>query len=567
MTPIDASVPDRKSAQPEAAETAAPKPADLEQASAELERLTQEALRLAQEKVRLESAVARLTELLAAKDVLLDKLAQAVKDLRALKFGKRSEKLPPGQLALAFEDIALTVASLEAQIEHVDDEAATLSGGPEPRNRRKREPGEARASLASHLPVVDDVIEPDSLECPCCKGALHRIGETIASRLDVIPVQYFIRRTIRPKYACRACEGEVVQAPAPAHVVEGGLPTEALVAQVLVDKHADHTPIYTQVQAMARQGVEIRRNVVAGWAGRGAGELKPVWRRMRDILLAGTHLFVDETEAPVLDPGRGRTFTGYFWAIAQDARSYGGKDPPVVVYTYAPGRGGEHARKLLASFTGVAQCDGYQVYKSLAAKRSDLQLAHCWAHCRRVFFKLLKDDGSTPLVSEALKRIAAFYAIEAEIKGRPPGERRSVRKMKTALLVADFHRWLLEVSARTMKGSDLHKAAGYALEHWDGLTLFLDDGRIDIDSNAVERAMRPVCLTRKNSLFAGSHGGAENWAVVASLIETCKLNDVNPQAYLTDVLTKVVNGHPNSRIDELMPWAWKAQTLAAKAAA
>jgi hypothetical protein len=336
----------------------------------------------------------------------------------------------------------------------------------------------------------------------------------------------------------------------------------------LVDKHGDHTPIYTQVQAMARQGIVIRRHVIAGWAGRGAGELKPVWRRMREILLAGSHLFIDETELPVLDPGRGRTATGFLWALAHDARPYGGKDPPMAIFTYAPGRGGVHARNLLASFKGVAQCDGYKPYKTLAEARQDLKLAHCWAHARRHFFKLLKNDGSTPLVAEALKRIAAFYAVEEEIRGLSPGERRTVRKMKTGPIMADFHRWLLEVRMKTMSGSDMAKAANYALDYWDGLNLFLDDGRLEIDSNVVERAIRPVCLTRKNSLFAGSHGGAENWAIVASLIETCKLNGVNPQTYLTDVLTRIVNGHPNSRIDELMPWVWKiTQDAPAKAAA
>jgi transposase len=525
--------------------------AEVDRQADELEQLKRQATELSEDKARLQSIVTQMTALLAARDALVEKLVQAVKDLRALKFGKRSEKLPPGQLALAFEDLVATGASLEAQIDRIEDTAAKVSGGEEKRKRRRREPDEERASLPSHLPVVEDVIEPDSLECACCKGALHRIGETVAKRLDVVPVQYFIRVTIRPKYACRACDGEIVQAPAPAHVVEGGLPTEALVAQVLVDKHADHTPIYTQVQAMARQGIELKRHVIAGWAGRGAGELKPVWRRLREILLSGSHLFVDETEVPVLDPGRGRTHTGFFWAIAQDPRPYGGKDPPMAVFTYAPGRGGGHARNLLASFSG----------------RQNITLAHCWAHCRRNFFKLLKNDGSTPLVAEALKRIAAFYAIEEEIRGRAPGERRAVRKMKTGLLMSDFHRWLVEVRGKVMAGSEMGKAVTYALEHWNGLTHFLEDGRVEIDSNVVERAIRPVCLTRKNSLFAGSHGGAENWAIVASLIETCKLNNVNPQAYLTDVLTRIVNGHPNSRIDELMPWAWKAaQTVTDRAA-
>ena len=186
--------------------------------------------------------------------------------------------------------------------------------------------------MPADLPVKEEVIAPDSLSCPCCRGALHQIGETSSDRLSVIPVQYYIQRTIRPKFACRSCEGQIVQAPAPAHVVEGGLPTEALVAQILVAKHSDRTTLYTQVEAMARQGVVVGRNVVANWCGRGAGELKPIWSRMLDHMLADDHIYMDETTAPVLDPGRGRTFTGYFWAIARDARPYGGKDPPMVIH-------------------------------------------------------------------------------------------------------------------------------------------------------------------------------------------------------------------------------------------
>jgi transposase len=512
----------------------------------------------------LRAEIESLRAIVARQATLIGQLKKNNDDLRALKFGKRSEKLTPGQLALAFEDIELTQAALEAQLDRLEDEKQALSGG---KPRCRRGPNEARPSLPAHLPVVEEVLAPEHLECPCCQRKLHRIGETSSDRLDVIPVQYFIRRTIRPKYACRACEGQIVQASAPAHVVEGGLPSEGLVAQVLVAKHADHTPIYTQVQAMARQGIQINRNVVTGWAGRGAGELAPIWRRMRDILLSGSHLFIDETEMHVLDPGRGRTKTGYFWAIARDGRPYASQDPPIVVFTYAPGRGAIHGRPMLEGFAGIAQCDGYSVYKTLAKERPDLQLAHCWAHCRREFFKLLKNDGSTPLTAEAVKRIGAFYAIEAEIRGSSAAARRAARQEKTAPLMAEFRQWLLEARVRIMKGSELHKAIGYALAHWTGLTRFLDDGRLEIDSNTVERAMRPVCLTRKNSLFAGSDGGAEHWAITASVIETCKLLGVNSQAYITDVLTKIVQGWPNSRIDELMPWHWKPPSVPAKVAA
>ena len=513
---------------------------------------------------RLREKIERLEAIIARQDLLIGQLKKNNDDLRALKFGKRSEKLTPGQLALGLEDVELTQAALQTQLDRLEDEKQALSGA---KPRRRRDPNEARPSLPPHLPVVEEVLKPEHLECPCCHGALHRIGETSSDRLDVIPVQYFIRRTVRPKYACRACEGQIIQAPAPAHVVEGGLPSEGLVAQVLVAKHADHTPIYTQVQAMARQGIQINRNVVTGWAGRGAGELAPIWRRMRDILLSASHLFIDETEVHVLDPGRGHTKTGYFWAIARDGRPYGSQDPPIVVFTYAPGRGAIHGRRMLHGFAGVAQCDGYNVYKALAKERPDLQLAHCWAHCRREFFKLVKSDGSTPLTAEAVKRIGAFYAIEAEIRGAPAAARHAARQERTAPLMAEFRQWLLETKSRTMKGSYLDQAINYALDHWTGLTRFLDDGRLEIDSNTVERALRPICLTRKNSLFAGNDGGAESWAITASIIETCKLQGVNSQAYIADVLKKIVQGWPNSRIDELMPWAWKPPVVQTKAAA
>jgi transposase len=448
----------------------------------------------------LRAEIESLRTIIIGLETLIGQLKKNNDELRALKFGKRSEKLTPGQLALGLEDIELTQAALQAQLERLEDEKQALSGKP----RRRRDPNEARPSLPAHLPVVEEVLEPEHRECPCCHGTLHRIGETSADRLDIVPVQYFIRRTVRPKYACRTCEGQIVQAPAPAHVVEGGLPSEALVAQVLVAKHADHTPIYTQVQAMARQGIRINRNVVTSWAGRGAGELAPIWRRMREILLSGSHLFIDETEVRVLDPGRGRTKVNYFWAIARDGRPYGSQDPPIVIFTYGPGRGALHGRRMLEGFAGVVQCDGYSVYKTLAKERPDLHLAHCWAHCRREFVKLMKNDGSTPLAAEAVKRIRTFYAIEDEIKGAPAAARQAARQERTAPLMLEFREWLLETKAQIMKGAYLDEAIDYALGHWIGLTRFLGDGRVEIDSNTVERALRPVCLTRKNSLFAGN---------------------------------------------------------------
>jgi len=400
-------------------------------------------------------------------------------------------------------------------------------------------------------------IEPESTDCPCCAGAMHQIGEDSSSRPDKIPAQFRVLVTRRPKYACRACEDQVVQAPAPARLVEGGLPTEALVADVLVAKHADHTPIYRQVQAWARQGVVIDRSVPTGWTGAAAAELTPVWKQMKGELLAQDLLFVDETYAKVLDPGRGCTKTGYFWTLACDQRGWNGPAPPGVVYTYFPTRAQTACRQLLDGYEGLIQVDGYAAYKAIAKERpSELALAHCWSHARRAFFDL-QDEG--PVAKEMLRRISSLYAIEARIRGSSAAERLAVRTEHSRPLVDDLHAWAHQALEGLWPKARTAEALRYMFNHWDGLTRFLDDGRIELDTNPVERAMRPIALSRKNSLFAGSDGGAENWAVIASLIESCKLNDVNPHAYLSDVLTKLVNLWPNSRVAELTPWAWAAQ--------
>lgn len=408
------------------------------------------------------------------------------------------------------------------------------------------------------------VIEPEETACPCCGGAMHAIGEDQSQRLDVIPAQYRVIVTHRPKYACRACAGTVVQAAAPAHLIDGGLPTERLVASVLVAKFADHTPLYRQAQILARQGVTIERKTLALWVGYAAAELKPLWQLLRADLLGSTKIFADETTVPVLDPGRGRTKTGYFWAIARDDRPWGGGDPPAVVYNYAPGRGTPHAEALLKDFTGVLQVDGYAAYKALAGpnrKDGAITLAHCWTHARRQYFDVAK-SGPSPLADEAIARIAACYRIEDEIRGQSAEVRRAVRQEKTRPLVEALRAWCQAKLAAVSGKSGIAAAIRYTLNQWEGLIRFLDDGRIEMDNNTVERSMRPIALNRKNALFAGHDEGAANWAVIASLIETCKLNGVNPDAYLTDVLTKLVNNWPNSRLADLTPWAWADRTPA-----
>jgi transposase len=478
-----------------------------------------------------------------------------LRQLRRNHFGRKSEKLDDHQLNLGLEDLETAIGSGEAAAEKAD---ATL------RASRTQERKVNRGNLPAHLPREEVVIEPPSTTCPCCGGALHVIGEDRSERLDKIPAKYRVIVTRRPKYACRSCEkvgadetAGVIQASAPPRLIEGGLPTEALVADVVVQKYAWHLPLYRQSQMMMAERLHIDRSTLAHWVGFAAFELMPVYDRLVANLKASTKLFADETRCPVLDPGRGKTKPGYLWALARDDRPWGGADPPAVAYMYAPGRGEMHAERHLAGFAGTLQVDGYVAYKKLSAPNrvgGPLQLANCWSHFRRLFYDIAK-GGNAPIASEALVRIAALYAIEEEIRGKTAEERRAVRQSRSRALVENLEDWLKRQLARMSKGSTLAKEIRYGLNHWPGLCVFLNDGRVEIDSNTVERSMRGIALGRKNALFAGSDEGAENWAAIASLIETCKLNAVNPNDWMTDTLTKLVKRWPQSRIDELMPWA------------
>ncbi len=482
----------------------------------------------------------------------IDRLRHLLRQLSRAQFGRRSEKLDRDQLLLALEDIEQAIAEGEARDDKKDVQAAKARAETRHANR---------GALPLHLPRVDVTIAPEDTDCPCCKAPMHVIGEEKPARLYVIPAQFRVIVTHRPKYACRACEQAVVQAPAPERLIKSGLPTEAMVAYVLAAKYAWHLPLYRQAQMLLSQGIAIERATLAFWVGYAAAELKPLYLRLRELILGSLKIAVDETVAPVLDPGRGRTKKGYFWAIARDDRPWGGTDPPAVAYTYAPGRGAVHALKLLETYRGIVQCDGYAAYKNIAddARAGDaITLAFCWAHLRRKFFDIAK-GGSAPIASEALERIAALYAIEKTIRGRSADERRTVRQEKSKPLVLALKTWLDEQLARVSGKSVIAEAIRYGLNHWGGLTRFLEDGRIELDTNIVERGMRPIALNRKNALFAGHDVGAENWACLASLVETCKLHGVDPQAYFADVLTKLVNLWPESRLDELMPWAWTAQ--------
>ena len=470
-------------------------------------------------------------------------LEKLVADYKRAMFGARSEKACPEQYELAFEDIETV-----QEMVHAEDEAdgRQISGKPRPRKAN-------RGSLPKHLPRIEEVIEPESTTCECgCER--HVIGEDVSERLDIIPAQFRVIVTRRPKYACRACEDGIVQAPAPAHLIPGGMPTEATVAHVIVSKYADHLPLYRQAQIYSRQGIDLDRSTLAAWVGRAAFELTPVYEALLANLKRSSKLFMDETTAPVLDPGRRKTKTGYFWALARDDRPWSGDAPPGVAFTYAPGRSGQYAEDILTGFRGILQVDGYAGYNRLLKRPGqDIRLAYCWAHARRKLYEVAQ-TGTTPIADEGLRQITALYRIEKDIRGRSPDTRLAARQERSKPILDAFEAWLTAHRARVSAKSPLGEALKYIAKYWDGLTLFLDDGHIEMDNNAVERTIRPIALNRKNALFAGHDAGAQNWAVIASLIETCKLNIVDPHAWLTSTLTAIVNGHKQSRIDELLPW-------------
>jgi transposase len=348
-----------------------------------------------------------LKAMLLAERAESERLRQIIRELQRHRFGRRAESLPEDQLQFALEEA-----------EQIEAAGLAKSEGSSERKARAAKRRANRGALPTHLPRIETVIDVASPICPGCSGTLHRIGEDVSERLDIVPAQFRVLVVRRPKYACRTCEDVVLQAPAPARLIEGGLPTEATIAQVLVSKYADHLPLYRQAQIYARQGVNLDRSTLADWVGRAAFLLRPVHQRLLDKLKASSKLFADETTAPVLDPGRGRTKTGQLFAYVRDDRPWVGSDPPGVAYVYAPDRKAAQPIAHLAGFRGILQVDGYAGYKVLA-DRSEVRLAFCWSHVRRHFYELAQ-GGPAPIASEALVRIAALYRIEADIAVVPP---------------------------------------------------------------------------------------------------------------------------------------------------
>jgi len=497
----------------------------------------------------LQASAARVPEL----EEITRRQEHLIAELNQALHGKKSEKLSEDERQLAFEELETALAEVA---EHKQAQAAD---GDAPKRKRAKAKRKSR-DLPDSLPRIEEVIEPECLECPCGCGLMHKIGEDRSIRIDVIPAQHRIIETIRPKYACRVCTDGVTQAPAPARLIEGGLPTEAFIAHVLVSKYADHLPLYRQSQILARGGIDIHRSTLADWVGAASFHLKPVVDRLAEHLKRSTKLFMDETTAPVLDPGKGKTKTGYLWALARDDRSWGGDDPPGVVYFYAPGRHGKNAETFLTGFDGILQIDGYPGYNRLtrpSRKGGDpITVAHCWAHARRKLKEVFDRDGSE-IAAEGLRRIAELYAVEKDIRGCAPGQRLSARKARSAPLVAAFGEWLQAQRLRVSAKSRLGEKLAYIHNHWNGLQTFLTDGRVEIDSNNVENLVRPIALNRKNALFAGHDEGGRTWGRIASLIETCKINGVEPFAYLKSTLEAIAAGHPQGRLDELLPWNYQ----------
>ena len=532
-------------------------PADLQKLfAAQAAMLEAEHLRAERERQRADDErVARL-HVEGERDAFKETVARLellVKEYERARFGKRSEKFNPDQMQLVLEEIEIAIAEVQEQV----DERARRAGKPASSQRSSR----AARAFPAHLPRIERVVEPDDLECPCGCGRMVRIGEDRSSRLDVMAAQYRVVETVRPRYACSKGRADVRQAPAPAHLVEGGIPTEALLAQTAVAKFSEHMPLYRQSQVLARHGILIDRAVLADWMGTVAFHLAPLVERMSSVMKQSGRLFMDETRAPVLDPGRGRTKTGYLWTVVRDDRGHAGADPPIVVYHYAPGRGGAHAERILEGFEGVLQVDGYTGYHRLARPErtggAPLRLAACWSHGRREIIAATPKAGS-PIADAVLARVAALYGVEKEIRVADAATRQEVRNERSRPLVAELERFLREQAARLSSGSEMGKAIAYLLNHWDGLTLFLEDGRVELDTNPVENQIRPLTLTRKNALFAGHDEGGRTWARIASLIATCKINGVEPYAWMKATLEAIAAGHPQARIDELMPWVFGA---------
>ncbi len=512
----------------------------------------------AAKEVRLKAAEAEITRLEAVEKSANERIANLTSILKVLQrtqHGTRSERLRLGvndeQVSFAFEEVETGLSAIQSELDHAA------------KDKPKRAP-RPRKGFAAHLERIEEVIEP---EIPTgCEG-LEKvlIGEDRSERLDVVPPKFRVIVTRRPKYTFRGHDG-VLQALAPAHIIESGLPTERLLAYIAVSKYADGLPLYRQEAIYLRDGVEISRSLMAQWMGHLGFELQICADYILERVKEGDRVFADETTLPTLAPGSGKTTKAWLWAYARDDRPYGGTSPPMVAYRFEDSRGADCVARHLSGFSGILQVDGYAAYTSLAKTRAKagsnetIQLAGCWAHLRRKFYDL-HISGVSKAATDTIIAMTELWQIEDEARGRDADSRSTLRQEKSATIVSGlFDLWEKELGKVSGK-SKTAEAIRYALTRCEALERFLTDGRIEIDSNIVERAIRPQTITRKNSLFAGSEGGGRTWATLATLLQTAKMNNVDPLDWLSQTLTRIAQGWPVSELEALMPWNFRPDAI------
>ncbi len=509
----------------------------------------------------LRAFAATLQAELYAKTLHIEKLKAQLATLRRARFGQSSEKLDQ-QIDL----LELVLGDLE-EAEAANEARQEAAAAPSAQSRSPSARTGNRRPLPEELPR-EIITHAGACVCPACGSErLRKIGDDEREVLEYVPSHFKVVVHVRPKLSCRDCE-VITQPPMPDLPIERGRPGPGLIAHVLVSKYCDHLPLNRQCDIYGRQGVELDRSTLADWVGRAAWLLGPVAERIGDYARAGPAIHADDAPIPVQDPGRGRTRSGRLWVVVRDERTWGSPDPPAAFYRYSPDRKGEHAQALLAQARGFLHADAYAGFDKLYGPdpktgQPRLQAVACWAHARRELFEEHARTKS-PTTLQALEKIGAIFAIEREISGLAPEVRRVVRQDRSVPLLADLKAYLEASLTKVSRKSDLAKAINYSLNRWEALCRFAGDGRLEMTNNAAERAIRPLTLGRRNWTFLGADSGGDRAAALYTLIQTCKLNDVNPQAYIADLLGRI-GTHPNSRIDELLPWNWRPSEAMAAA--